>query len=429
MYCSRKGTPSLFGDHVTDQNDSASADTDANDEPATSDWGRDLDILDQRYIDDPFSVWRALRNQCPVPFSERHGRSWMPINYDDISAIAHDTEHFSSRRVGVIDLPDRGAGPLLEAPPITSDPPDHTWARRLLLPAFSPSRIEALTPITQSFAKELVDAVAHKSQADAATDYAQHIPVRVIAHMLGVPATDEQMFTDWAVRILQEGFQDLENSLDAILEVLDYFGERVEERRRIPVESRPDDLITMLMEAEHDGDPLGKRHLLGSCFLLLIAGIDTTWSGIGASLWHLATHPEDQARLRADPSLIDTAVEEMLRMYSPVNMGREVLVDVEAAGCPMKAGDKVIMAFPAGNRDPAHFERADEFIIDRAQNRHFAFGSGIHRCLGSNLARMELKVAIQEWLERIPTFELLDPDLVTWTGGQVRGPRTVPVRW
>lgn len=414
---------------MTDQNQSASSAAEADTRRATNDWAQDLDILDQRYINDPFSVWRGLRSQCPVPFSERHGRSWMPINYDDIAAIAHDTENFSSRRVGVIDLPDRGDGHLLEAPPITSDPPDHTWARRLLLPAFSPSRIDAMTPITRTFARELVDAVVHQSQADAATDYAQHIPVRVIAHMLGVPGSDEQMFTDWAVRILQEGFQDLENSVDAILEVLGYFGDRVEERRRIPISDRPDDLITMLMEADHNGDPLGERHLLGSCFLLLIAGIDTTWSGIGASLWHLATHPEDQARLRADPSLIDTAVEEMLRMYSPVNMGREVLADVEAAGCPMKAGDKVIMAFPAGNRDPAHFERPDEFIIDRAHNRHFAFGSGIHRCLGSNLARMELKVAIEEWLARIPTFELVDPDLVTWTGGQVRGPRTVPVQW
>jgi cytochrome P450 len=146
-------------------------------------------------------------------------------------------------------------------------------------------------------------------------------------------------------------------------------------------------------------------------------------------LWHLATHPEDQARLRAEPGLIDSAVEELLRVYSPVTMAREVIADVEVAGCPMRSGDKVLMSFPAGNRDPAQFENPDEFIIDRERNRHVAFGSGIHRCLGSNLARMELKVAIQEWLARIPTFELADPGAVTWTGGQVRGPRTIPVRW
>jgi cytochrome P450 len=195
-------------------------------------------------------------------------------------------------------------------------------------------------------------------------------------------------------------------------------------------ELRPDDLITLLVEAEDEsGAPLTDRHIIGSCFLLLLAGIDTTWSAIGSSLWHLAAHPEDQARLRADPALMPSAVEEFLRFYSPVTMARYVAEDVEFGGCPMKRGDKVLMAFPAGNRDPQLFEAPDEFRIDRVKNRHFAFGSGIHRCLGSNLARMELRVAIETWLERIPTFELADADAVTWTGGQVRGPRRLPIRW
>jgi cytochrome P450 len=163
--------------------------------------------------------------------------------------------------------------------------------------------------------------------------------------------------------------------------------------------------------------------------LLLVAGIDTTWSSIGSALWHLATHPEDQARLRAEPELMDCAIEEFLRFYSPVTMARYVVDDTEFGGCPMKRGEKVLMAFPAGNRDPAHFDRADEFVIDRQLNRHFAFGSGIHRCLGSNLARMELRVAIERFLARVPTFELTDPGAVSWTGGQVRGPRAVPVAW
>jgi cytochrome P450 len=154
-----------------------------------------------------------------------------------------------------------------------------------------------------------------------------------------------------------------------------------------------------------------------------------TWSAIGSSLWHLAAHPDDQARLRADPALLPSAVEEFLRFYSPVTMARYVAEDVEFNGCPMKRGDKVLMAFPAGNRDPEMFEDPDEFRIDRLKNRHFAFGSGIHRCLGSNLARMELSVAIETFLERVPTFELADADAVTWTGGQVRGPRRLPIRW
>jgi cytochrome P450 len=396
---------------------------------ATRDWGRDLDIFDPRYLADPATIWTELREACPIAFSERRGRSWMPVNYDDISAIAHDTDHFSSRRVAVVDPPPKEGRTRLEAPPITSDPPEHTWARRILLPAFAPHRVDTMAPITRGLARELLAAVADQGHADAATDYAQHIPVRVIAHMLGVPAADEPMFTNWAVRVLRGGLHDLESGLTAIIETLEYFGVRVDERVALPVGERPDDLLTLLVETEVDGRPLDRRHLLGTCFLLLIAGIDTTWSAIGASLWHLASHPEDQARLRAEPELIDAAVEEFLRVYSPVTMARDVVADVEVSGCPMKAGDKVLMAFPAGNRDPAHFENPDVFIIDRAQNRHVAFGSGIHRCAGSNLARMELKVAIQEWLARIPSFELAETDPVTWTGGQVRGPRIVPVRW
>ena len=142
--------------------------------------------------------------------------------------------------------------------------------------------------------------------------------------------------------------------------------------------------------------------------LVLIAGVDTTWSAIGSSLWHLATHPEDRQRLVADPSAMPLAVEELLRAYSPVTMARVVTEDVEFEGCPMKAGDKVLMNFPAANRDPEVFEDADRVVLDRELNRHVAFGSGIHRCAGSNLARMELRVAIEEWLRRIPEFRLAE---------------------
>jgi cytochrome P450 len=170
-----------------------------------------------------------------------------------------------------------------------------------------------------------------------------------------------------------------------------------------------------------------ESYILGIAALLLIAGIDTTWSAIGSSLWHLATHPDDRRRLVAEPELLPTAVEEFLRAYSPVTMARVLDQDVEYEGCPMKSGDRILMNFPAANRDPAVFDEPDSVIIDRQHNRHVAFGAGIHRCAGSNLARMELRVAIEEWLARIPEFELEDPALVTWAGGQVRGPRNIPV--
>jgi hypothetical protein len=185
--------------------------------------------------------------------------------------------------------------------------------------------------------------------------------------------------------------------------------------------------MSELLATSHDGEPLDDRLVLGMAALVMIAGIDTTWSSIGSSLWHLATHPDHAARLVAEPGLMSSAVEEFLRAYSPVTMARLVTTDTEFGGCPMREGDKLLMNFPAANRDPEVFERADEVVLDRAINRHVAFGAGIHRCAGSNLARMELTVALEEWLARIPTFRLAEGAEVTWAGGQVRGPRVLPV--
>ena len=162
--------------------------------------------------------------------------------------------------------------------------------------------------------------------------------------------------------------------------------------------------------------------------LLLIAGIDTSWSAIGASLWHLAKTPADRERLVAEPGLLPTAMEELLRAYAPVTMARLVKEDMHWHGVDMKAEDWILLSFPAANRDPAQFDRADEVVIDREVNRHAAFGLGIHRCVGSHLARMELRVALEVWLERIPSFTLDDPGAVTWSAGQIRGPRSLPLR-
>ena len=203
-----------------------------------------------------------------------------------------------------------------------------------------------------------------------------------------------------------------------------FFFEALEQRKREP----GDDLVSDLLQAEVDGGPVPDVHVLGTLALILVAGVDTTWSSIGSAMWHLATHDDDRRRLVAEPELIPTAIEELLRAYSPVTMARISNVDTDVGGCPVHAGDRVLLNFPAANRDPAAFERADEVVIDRRLNRHIAFGVGIHRCAGSNLARMELRVAVETWLQRIPEFHLVDGAEVTWAGGQVRGPRTLPVR-
>ena len=396
------------------------------------DWTTDFDILDADYVADPTAIWDDLRASCPIARTERYGPTWLPVRYDDLAAIAHDAEHFSSRDVAVI-TPGRHLDAdrvmTLEAPPITSDPPVHTWARRLLLPRFTPAAVDALAATTTTLADRLIDRLDGRREADGAGDYARHIPVAVIAEMLGVPARDEAAFTAWTVAILQEGFQDVGRAAETSRELIAYFAGKLDERERVPADERPDDLLTLLVEARRDDGPLDDRHRIGSCFLLLVAGIDTTWSAIGAGLWHLATHPDDQQRLRDEPDLLPLAVEELLRYYSPVTMARYVREDTTVGGCPMRRGDKVLLAFPAGNRDPEQFDEPDRFVIDRARNRHVAFGTGAHRCLGSNLARMELRVALERFLARVPTFALRPGAPVTWSSGQVRGPATVPLRW
>jgi len=396
---------------------------------AVEDWATDFDVLDPRYVTDPFSIWDDLRQTCPIAHTDRRKSSWLPTRYEDVTAIAHDIEHFSSLKVAVIpgdedEDPENFDGPNLEygLPPISSDPPLHTWTRRLLLPWFSHKRVDGYVPLTRDLCRRLVDGFAESGHADAAADYAQQIPVRVIAHILGVSPDLSDTFTSW-VRDVLEFADDAERRQRGAEGLLNYFLGQLEESRQHP----GDDLLSELLTTKVEGEPLDDGIVLGMAALALIAGVDTTWSAIGSSLWHLATHPDDRKRLVAEPELMPTAVEELLRAYSPVTMAREVTADIEYAGCPMKAGDKVLMNFPAANRDPEVFEHPDEVQLDRAHNRHVAFGSGIHRCAGSNLARMELQVALEEWLARSPDFSLAEGAEVTWAGGQVRGPRICPV--
>ncbi len=180
------------------------------------------------------------------------------------------------------------------------------------------------------------------------------------------------------------------------------------------------------MNVEIEGNKLEPDHVRGSIILLLIAGIDTTWSAIGSSLWHLAQHAEHRRRIVDDPDVMQFALEEFLRAYAPVTMARMVAKDHDFHGCPMKEDDWVLLPFPAANRDPKQFEDAEGFVIDRQVNRHAAFGLGIHRCLGSNLARLELRIAIEQFVQRFPNFELAGD--VRWSVGQIRGPRVLPVR-
>ena len=390
--------------------------------PPVTDWVRDFDHTDPHWTENPYPIWDQLRAAGPVVHTDRFLGCYMPTTYEAVRQIAHDTEHFSSRRVIVRD--ERPEVMKNAAPPITSDPPYHKPAKHLLLPPFTPDAMTKLEPRVRAICNELIDGFIADGQCDAAARYTKYIPVRTIAHMLGIPESDSDLFIQWIHMVLELGIKDESKLGQAVHEMTAYFDGHIEARRRQPT----DDLISTLMNArDKDGQPLDDSHVMGSLRLILIAGIDTTWSAIGASLWHLANHPQDRARLIAEPALMPIAVEELLRAYSPVTMAREVMKETVVEGCPMKPGNMVLLSFPAANRDPAAFPDADKVVLDRKENRHAAFGLGIHRCVGSNLARMEMTVAIEEWLKRIPEFRLDPKGAVKWSQGTVRGPRQLPL--
>src|SRR5271169_1858314 len=391
------------------------------DHAPVTDWVRDFDHTDPRWTENPYPIWDELRAASPVVHTERFLGCYLPTTYQAVKEIAYDTEHFSSRRIIVRDWRPE---PVVPSPPITSDPPEHKPAKQLLLPPFTPDAMKKLEPRVRAICNELIDEFIADGKCDAAARYTKHIPVRAIAHMLGIPEKDGDLFINWIHCILELGIRDNDALMTAVHEMTAYFAGQIELRKTKP----SDDLISTLMKAkDKNGDPLSDQHVLGSLRLLLIAGIDTTWSAIGSSLWHLAKTPADRARLVAEPALMPSAVEELLRAYAPVTMAREVMKETVISGCPIKPGNMVLLSFPAANRDPAMFPDADKVVIDRKENRHAAFGLGIHRCVGSNLARMEMTVALEQWLKRIPDFRLDPAGQVKWSEGTVRGPRQLPM--
>jgi cytochrome P450 len=390
-----------------------------------ADWATDFSHFDPEWAADPYTIHDDLRRRCPIARTERFGGGWLPTRYDDVAAIAHDTEHFSSRSTVMSDYRSaRELAPVGTAPPISSDPPFHQGARKVLLPAFTKAAVARMAPATREFCHSLIDGFAGRDVVDVARDYAQHVPVRVIADMLGLPPADGPRFREFIENAIEGVNRPPEERLARTETLFEYLLAHIRDH----VEHPRGDLTTYLLNAELNGRRLHPDHVTGTIGLLLMAGIDTTRSAIGASLWHLAKTPADRERLVAEPGLLATATEELLRAYAPVTMARLVKEDMRWHGVDMKAEDWVLLSFPAANRDPARFDRAGEVVIDREVNGHAAFGLGVHRCVGSHLARMTLRVALGVWLERVPVFALDDPSAVTWSTGQIRGPRVLPIR-
>jgi cytochrome P450 len=298
---------------------------------------------------------------------------------------------------------------------LNRDPPDHTRLRRLVSKAFTPRMVEQLRPRVQAIAEALLDAVAARGEMDLIDDYAFPLPITVIAEMLGIPAADRDQFRDWS-DVLLTAMPPLPMGPAAVAAAQGlrrYLEARFEERHRASSE----DLITGLLQAEEAGDKLGKEELLGMVYLLLIAGYETTVNLIGNGTLALLEHPDQLARLRSNPALLPSAIDELLRFCAPVMASslRYAAEDIALRDVVIPKGDMVLLVIGAANRDPAQFASPDALDITRADNKHLAFGHGSHYCLGAPLARMEGEIALGTLLHRVPNLRLgVPPETLTW---------------
>jgi cytochrome P450 len=304
----------------------------------------------------------------------------------------------------------------------------HTAWRQLLGPFFTPAAVANMEPTVRRRFLEVLDGVAARGERDLVHDVALLYPNVIFMDMFGLPRDHAEQFQAWEVDILHGGHTDGgQRRLDAMIAVMGYFSGLIKERRENPDPSRTD-IVSKSTDFHIDGEPVSDQDLLDFCLLMFMAGLDTVAAQLTFSWWHLATHDHDRHRIVDDPTLIPTAIEEFLRYYSFVTPSRKVMHDTEIAGCPIKAGQMVHLPLVSANRDPREFERANEVLIDREPNRHIAFGAGPHRCLGSHLARQELRIAMEEWHRRIPDYRLAPDAEILEHGGQI-GISNLPIIW
>jgi cytochrome P450 len=391
------------------------------DKKPVTDWMTDFDPRDPEYIRDPGPILDGIRAKCPIAHTDRLLGVYLSTTYAAARAITLDTETFSSRRIIVRDTrPDY----LVPAPPITLDPPYHAPVKQMLMPPFTLEATKRLEPRIRASCVDLLNSLAGQKSCDAVGDYARHVAARTMTNLLGVPEADSDLLLKWIHEIFVLGVDDNATLLRAVGEAERYFARFVEERRR----KSEDDMITLLVNSRTKaGDPLPDATIHATLRVLMMAGIDTTLCVIASALWHLAGHQADREKLVANPEAIPTAIEELLRVYAPVTAGREVMRETEVDGCPVKPGNMMLVSFLAANRDPSIFPDPAKVVLDRKDNRHLAFGFGVHRCIGIHLGRAEVTIAIQEWLKAFPCFSLDPAGTVEWSGGQVRGPKRVPL--
>lgn len=382
------------------------------------------DLLSPEAVADPYPVLAALREQDPVHWSEKY-RSWFITRFDDVSAALRDTRFSSDRitpyRRAKLDGPDadpalRAAFGVLEEWMVFKDPPDHTRLRKLLSRGFTPRAVNRIRPRIDELADELLDAALSSptGRADLVRDYAYPLTASVIAEMLGVPRRDQDHFKEWSDQIMGLVFGGMGDAdrhatgATGMAELTGYLSDLVAKHEREPA----DDLLSALIAARDEHDSLSHDEVIATGVLLLFAGHETTTNLIASGVLALLRHPEQRARLDADPSLLNGAIEEVLRFDGPAKtVARVMAEDVEMRGRTLRRGQRVFLSPSAANRDPEVFDDPNTFDITRRQGRQLGFGVGLHYCLGAPLARLEASVAIPRALEKLRSLRFADEQL------------------
>ena len=370
-----------------------------------------------------FAEWDEVREHTPAFWNDVGDGHWVVTRFEAIRHALQDPSIFSNEST-IIGQPE----PEYKMIPTFLDPPEHTKFRQLYNARFAPAVINRITPDARAACNRSIDAIIGRGSCDFIHEFADIFPTHVFLSTMGLDLDDAPQFVIW-VRDIFTGLAggDPEPMAAAMSAVRNYFEVLVADRREHPRD--PDvDTVTYLTYAKIDGAPIEHDDLLWMLMVLVLAGLDTTKSQLGFMWHHLATHPEHRHRLVEDPSLMPSAIEEYLRYYAFVPPARKLKQDVEYEGCPMKAGQMVLMPLWAATRDPRQFDRADEVVLDRSPNRHIAFGAGPHRCAGAHLARRELLIALEEWHARIPDYEL-DTDEAPIEHGWQLGLDSLPLRW
>jgi len=381
----------------------------------------ELDPFDYGFHRDPYPTYAWLREHAPVYHNERLD-FWALSRFDDVLTGLHDPATYTSTGGVAIEHTDAALKSMIEM-----DPPEHTRMRKLIARRFTPRRIAELEPRVRQWTNELLDSLTGRSQFDVVRRFSALLPTTVVGTMLGIPLEHHDDARRWTDDLLT---RDPGNPVpppaaaEGAMRIAMLAHELGVARRERPA----DDIVSTLVQADIDGVPLTDEQVIGFCLLLISGGHETTSKLIANGVRLFASHPGQRAALRADPDLMTGAVEELLRYTSPTQyMARTLTRDVELHGVVMPAGAKVVLLLGSGNRDPREFERPDEFDITRANPRILAFGHGAHVCLGAAVARLEARVALQEFLARYPEY-VVDEDGVEFLhSGNVQGPTRVPV--